>query len=200
MDAYGVYLLYLAFKKHFTTEKYDFIKYKGKIKASEPAFKKRTDRYFFEKLSRKVDEDQIKEYFLACFIECDNPSVLWIGDIAQNGQDNYNRWKARIDSLSYLFKNELTDLCSEYPIEEWFKVKNGSHPPILRALLKKKVSLETFVIIDKLIGSMDSINNKVFDPAWDAIYLRARKYQSFLNIDLKPYRTILHSFISNHER
>lgn len=181
-------------KKHFTTEKYDFIKYKGKIKASEVAFKKRTDRYFFEKLSRKVDEDVIKEYFLACFIECDNPAVLWIGDIAQNGQDNYNRWRGRVDSLTYLFKNELQDLAAEYPVEEWFKVKNGSHPPILRALLKKKLSLETFVIIDKLIGSMEAINNKVFDPAWEAIYLRARKYQSFLNIDLEPYRIILKTF------
>ena len=47
MKPLEVYQSYLAFKNHFTKEKYDYFKYGGRSRASEGAFNKRKDRYFF---------------------------------------------------------------------------------------------------------------------------------------------------------
>ena len=46
MTGFEVYKMYLALKQHFTKEKYDYHKYRGKVRASEDAFEQRHDRYF----------------------------------------------------------------------------------------------------------------------------------------------------------
>ena len=51
MTGFEVYKMYLALKQHFTKEKYDYHKYRGKVRASEDAFEQRHDRYFFKKLA-----------------------------------------------------------------------------------------------------------------------------------------------------
>ena len=62
MSPYEVYTTYLALKKHFTDKKYDYHKYRGKTRTSKNAFNARRDRYFFEKMSRKLsDEEVVKE-------------------------------------------------------------------------------------------------------------------------------------------
>jgi len=47
---FDVYKTYLAIKNHFTTD-YDYVKYGGKVTAKLETFTKRSDRYFFHKLS-----------------------------------------------------------------------------------------------------------------------------------------------------
>ena len=49
MTPFDTYKEYLAFKNHFTREKYDYHKYGGRSKAKIESFYKRKDRYFFEK-------------------------------------------------------------------------------------------------------------------------------------------------------
>ena len=62
---FEVYQTYLSFKNHFTKEKYDYFKYSGKTNASLNSFNKRRDKYFFEKMSRQKNDDEIKAYFLS---------------------------------------------------------------------------------------------------------------------------------------
>ena len=81
MTPIEVYKTYLAFKNHFTKPNYDYFQYCGKSRASKESFNKRKDRYFFERISRQKSDEEIKHYFLASFIECDDPSRLWIGEI-----------------------------------------------------------------------------------------------------------------------
>ena len=65
MKAYG---RYQALKLHFTTD-YDFVKYQGKIRTiSEEAFLKRKDQYFFRKIERKYNDEELTEFFVANFI------------------------------------------------------------------------------------------------------------------------------------
>jgi len=68
MKPLEVYQSYLAFKNHFTKEKYDYFKYGGRSRASEGAFNKRKDRYFFERMSRKKNDDEIKNSFLQILV------------------------------------------------------------------------------------------------------------------------------------
>ena len=39
-------------------------------------------------MSCKKSDDEIKEYFLANFVECDDPERLWIGEIISTGEDS----------------------------------------------------------------------------------------------------------------
>ena len=45
MDEFSVYKMYLALKLHFTTENYDVIAQRGRVRASRAAFAKRKDLY-----------------------------------------------------------------------------------------------------------------------------------------------------------
>ena len=55
MTGFEVYKMYLALRMHFTKDHYDYVKYRGKVNASEKAFEQRRDRYFFKKLATKYD-------------------------------------------------------------------------------------------------------------------------------------------------
>ena len=85
MSPFEVYSNFLAFKNHFTKKNYDYFKYCGKTRASLDSFHKRKDRYFFEKISRQKNDEEIKSFFVANFAECNDPERLWIGDIIRNG-------------------------------------------------------------------------------------------------------------------
>ena len=54
-----VYKNYLAFKNHFTKEKYDYFKYRGRSRSSTAAFNKRKDRY---SLKEYQERKQNKKY------------------------------------------------------------------------------------------------------------------------------------------
>ena len=71
MTGYEVYQMYLALKMHFTKDSYDFVKYKGRVSASEKSFEERRDRYFFKKLATKYEGSKILDYLVANFM--DNP-------------------------------------------------------------------------------------------------------------------------------
>ena len=62
------YRCYLALKNHFTKDHYDYIKYRGKTRASNEAFYKRKDRFWFEKFARQKNDKEIEEFFVSNFI------------------------------------------------------------------------------------------------------------------------------------
>ena len=77
------YRCYLALKNHFTKDHYDYIKYRGKTRASNQAFYKRKDRFWFEKFARNKNDKEIEEFFVSNFtiskISClqeDSPPLI----------------------------------------------------------------------------------------------------------------------------
>lgn len=191
MTPFEVYCCYLSLKNHFTKETYDYFKYHGKTKTTIQSFNKRKDKYFFEKTSRQKSDKEILEYFVSNFVETDDPQRLWIGSIIQSGESNYSNWKKRIQSLSYIFKNETVDLFSENSLESIFKCKNGNHPIILKKFLSKSISLETLVIYNKIFLFCNNFDKKLLDPVWESISLRIKKYSPFLNIETGPFKEIV---------
>ena len=87
MTGYEVYKTYLALRMHFTNEKYDYQKYRGKVTASEKSFEERRDRYFFKKLATKYSDNELMDYFVANFLH--DPR----GYIKSFHDGNYERWK-----------------------------------------------------------------------------------------------------------
>ena len=194
MSPYDVYTTYLAMKKHFTDYKYDFFKYNGKTRSSITSFNKRKDKYFFERMSRKLTDHEIRSYFIANFVATDNPSSIWIGEIMQSGEKNYNNFSKINQSITYIFEQECGKLFEEYPSIKSFDTNNG-HPPILKLYLGGELSIETLVILDMIINFCDRLDKKLSDPVWETVRFKIKKYRPFINIDMNKCKNTLRDII-----
>ena len=195
VNPFETYKSYLGLKNHFTKEKYDYIKYCGKSRASIESFYKRKDRFFFEKISRQKNDEEVIDFFVANFVSCDDPQALWIGEIMRSGEKNYTNWKKRTQSLSYVFKEEIGNVFGGKKFDEMFEIKGTKHPDIVKEHLQGNISLETFLILEKILGFKKDFDKKLGDPVWKFLSLRMEKYNSFLNIDVFRYKKILKEIV-----
>jgi hypothetical protein len=190
MTPFDAYKQYLALKNHFSKEKYDYHKYAGKSRASVESFNKRKDKYWFEKLSRQKSDEEIKNFYIANFVEADDPNSLWIGNVIRAGDIYYKEWTKRQQSLQYLFTQETQTLFSEYTLDQAFDCSKG-HPPVLKKFLSGNISPETLVIYDRIFLIRNNFDKKLLDPIWESVSLKIKKYTPFLNIDVFRYKKIL---------
>jgi hypothetical protein len=195
MSPFETYQHYLALKSHFTNPKYDFFKYGAKTRASMTSFNKRKDKYWFEKTSRKYSDKQVVDFLVSNFVSTDNPQNLWIGEIINSGERNYQEWMKRQQSLSYLFKEQSTELFSEVKLEDALNCSKG-HPPILKKFLSGKICIETLVIYDIIFLFGNKFDKKLLDPIWETVSLKIKKYKPFLNTDIFQYKKLLRDIIN----
>ena len=184
------YRCYLAMKNHFTKEKYDYIKYRGKVKATNEAFYKRKDRFWFEKFARQKNDKEIEEFFVANFTSCSDPESLWIGEMIKDGESRYQDWQKKVQSLSYVFKEDSEKLFADNKVDDVFDCSKG-HPIVLKKFLGGNISLESLVIYDIIFGYGKDFDKKLKDPVWETVSRRVKKYTPFLNIDVFRYKKIL---------
>ena len=194
MSPFETYQTYLSLKSHFTNSKYDFFKYGGKSRATVASFNKRKDKYWFEKSSRKYSDKEIVDFLLANFVSADNPQNLWIGEIINSGERTYAEWMRRQQSLTYLFKEQSQEFFSEIKLEDALNCSKG-HPPVFKRFLSGKLSLETFVIYDKIFCFSKDFDKKLLDPVWETVGLKIKKYNPFIHIDVFQYKKILREII-----
>ena len=188
------YRQYLALKNHFTKDSYDYHKYCGKSRATVQSFYKRKDRFWFEKVARQKTDQEVIEFFVANFVSCPDPETLWIGEMIKEGEGRYTNWKKKVQSLSYVFKEESESLFTENKFEDVFKCSKG-HPVILKKFLSGEISLETMVIYNRIFMFSKNYDQKLQDPVWKTVSRRIKKYNPFLNIDVFGYRKILKEII-----
>jgi len=196
MTPYEVYTTYLALKKHFTDIKYDFFKYNGKTRASVSAFNKRKDKYFFERMSRKMSDDEIKMYFISNFVATDNPASMWVGEIMQSGQRNYHDLAKKYQSLTYTFKEECGELLEGNSLPAIFDCSKG-HPLLLKMYLGGEVSAETLAILDTIFNYTCVWDKKMSDPVWETVSIKVKKYKPFINIDVPKCKKIIRDIIND---
>ena len=188
MQPIDVYQMYCAMKAHFSKSSYNFIKYGGKTKVSRDSFWKRNDRYFFVKISKKYNNDEIKDYLLSNFIQNRN------GYIANFNDQNYENWLDRKMMFYNIFQQELKPYIKNF--EPLFEVKDGNHPTLLKEYLGKRVSLETMVILDELVDFTKNWDEQLGDDVvWPDIKNLMKNYKGFLTIDKNKYRMKLLSLI-----
>ena len=196
MMPFDAYKCYLAMKNHFTKDNYDYQKYRGKRRATHQAFYKRKDRFWFEKFSRQKTDQEIEEFFVANFTSCSDPESLWIGEMIKEGEGRYQDWQKKVQSLSYVFKQEAEDLFTDIKVDEVFDCSKG-HPPILRKYLGGNISLESLVICDRIFGYGKNFDKDLNDPVWETVSRRVKKYKPFLNINVPRYKKILKEVVTN---
>lgn len=190
MNPFQVYTTYLAIKNHFTNKNYNYFTYNGKIKANIQSFYKRKDRFYFEKMSRQKSDEEIINFFVSNFASCDDPQSLWVGEIIKEGETNYKNWMRKTQSLAYIFKDEISVFNSKN-FDEMFKIEGNRHPKILKEFLQNKLSLETMIILNKILGYKKQFDRKLQDPVWEFVSMKIEKYTPFLHIDSNKYKLIL---------
>ena len=188
------YRCYLALKNHFTKDHYDYHKYRGKTRATNKAFYKRKDRFWFEKFARQKDDKEVVDFFVSNFIYSTDPGTMWIGEMIKEGEGRYQEWKKKTQSLSYVFREDVNNLFSDKNIDDVFDCSKG-HPLILKNYLGGKTSLETLVICDRILEYRKDWDKKLNDPVWETVSRKIKKYSPFLNIDVPHYKKILQQVV-----
>ena len=191
MMPFDAYRCYLSLKNHFTKDHYDYIKYRGKTRATVQAFYKRKDRFWFEKFARSKNDKEVEEFFVSNFIYSTDPATMWIGEMIKEGEGRYQEWQKKVQSLSYIFKEETSNLFADDNFGAMFAVDPPRHPTILKEYLGGKVSLETMVICDRILEYRKDWDKKLDDPVWETVSRKIKKYSPFLNIDVPRYKKIL---------
>jgi len=176
------YQKYLALKLHFSGN-YDYFKYGGKTSVSSAAFDKRRDRFKFVKLSNKLSDQQILEFYLANFIR----GKEWIGDFDNK---HWTEHKKVNQSLEYNYVNDMEKLLT---LVEKFDIlfisDERNHPKLVKAYLGKKISLETLVILEKILKYRKQFDKNISEAyVWPKVSLLIKKYEPFLKIDVNAYR------------
>ena len=194
MVPFDAYREYLALKNHFTKDNYDYFKYNKKVRATIQSFYNRKDRMWFEKVSRQKTDQEVTDFFVSNFVSCNDPESLWIGEMIKEGESRYQNWQKKVQSLSYIFKEESQSLFEENKFDDVFKCSKG-HPVLLKKFLSGKISLETMVIYDRIFMYGSKFDKKLQDPVWETVSRRIKKYSPFLNIDVLRYRKILKEVI-----
>ena len=191
-EGFNAYKLYLAVKNHFTTS-YDFFKYNGKVNAKEDSFLKRRDKFFFAKLQRKYNNDQLRDLFVSNFADGED---FWIGNVlTQKAESVYTEWKARQMKLSYIFEQDLKFLYDYYKdrnldFNSLFVMENG-HPILLQCVLRNDIYVETMVIIDRVLNYSRKWNKVLDDPVWTEFKKRMDKYSPFVLFEADKGKKIL---------
>ena len=183
-------------KSHFTNPKFDFFKYGGKSRATVASFNKRKDKYWFEKTSRKYSDQQILDFLLSNFVSANNPENLWIGEIINSGERNYAEWMRRQQSLTYLFKEQSSELLSNGNLNELFDCSKKKHPIVLKKYLGGEIDLETLTILEKVFSFVKNFDKKLDDPVWESVSLKIKKYMPFIYINVFQYKKILRQLIN----
>lgn len=184
MEAFDAFKKYLALKLYFKNDSYDYFKYNGSVNVQKSKFECRNDRYFFHKLSKKSD----LELFLVVNL-MDNPDT-WIGKLFdQDCEDRFKQTKKRIESLTYTFKEDMSQFDS---LDEAFVVRNGDYPKLLNMYRRGEVSPETLCILNSTVKIFDYWDSQISDTiVWPRTKSQLVKYSKFIHIDKKKFNDLL---------
>ena len=186
MSAFECYKEYLALKNHFTKPGYDYFKYNGKLKANPDSFNTRKDKLFFQKLAKHPD---VHNFLVA---NLSDNEKYWIRELAysEEAEKRYKQWLKRQQSLTYVFKQQLGKLDSDF--NQNFIVKDNEHPLLLKLFLGNDIDLETMCILLDVTGAKKHWDSKMkYDMIYDSVKLKIEKYTPFIKYDKEKMKKIV---------
>lgn len=186
MSAFECFKEYVALKNHFSKPTYDYFKYNGKVKLNPSSFDTRKDKLFFQKLAKHPD---VQNFLIANLSENER---AWIKDLAysEDAEKVYKTWLKRQQSLSYVFKQELGKLDSDF--NRNFLCKSNEHPMLLKKFLGKEISLETMCLLLEFAGAKKHWDAKMqYDLVYDSVKTKIEKYSPFIKCDKDKLKKIV---------
>lgn len=199
MEPFEVYRYYLALRLHFTTDQYDVIKQQGRVRASKQSFAKRKDLLAIRKIAENYSDKEIVDFLVANFVSGDR----WGGIFDTESKERYVSWKKRMESMYYTFEKELDILITfsnKNGLSFWdlFDCQKNEHPYIIKLYLRNSISMETLVILEKLSGYVNDLDNKLEqDLIWPDISRTIKKYDPFVNIKKEKYNELFRTRVGH---
>ena len=198
---HGMYL-------HFTTT-YDYFKYYGNaswgtVASMEKYFAKfehqtgfSWQRGFFTALGKKyVVELDLIYYYLSQMTR----GKMYPTEFLDVYFDDY---KNKMDSFSLHLQRNMkvvVEYMKEYNLEfnELFVGPGINHPPILKLLLGEDISLETFTVLDIILGFTKILDNKLVDPIWRDQKTLCYNYKPFLEVNVDSKRKLIRDVLNEN--
>jgi hypothetical protein len=156
------------------------------MKVNPSSFDKRKDKIFFQKLAKHPD---VHSFLIANLSENDRS---WIRDLAysEEAEKTYKDWMKRQQSLTYVFKQELSNLNTKF--NDNFICENNEHPNLLKLYLGKQISLDTLCLLLELTGAKKHWDSKMqYDLIWDTLRIKVEKYSPFITYDKDKIKNII---------
>jgi hypothetical protein len=186
VDGFKAYRYYLAIKLHFTTNDFDVFKNRGVVRGTREAFNSRNDRYIFEKLAKKYQDDkEIIQFFVANF--------AYGGDTAfyegQEAEENFLKWTKNKQSITKIFIDDLAKIISHIETKrlsfaQAFSFLDNEYPVALKLFLGKEINIESLRIIDDFHPIVDAwSNHSSLKYIWEGEFRRIKKLTGFVKYD-----------------
>lgn len=199
--ALNAYRMYLAAKLHFMTDKYDITECHAKVRVSRKAFSERNQQALYEKFADKFDTKlEMAQYLIANFAygAWGNTDIVY--GTAESDQ-NYKEWNRRKQSLTQVFKNDLSKIRLEWesnedmtPFIEDLTSKFPKIPHLFQMYIGKHITLETIIILDKFQPFL-KIWKENMGQLFEDEMRRIIKTKPFVRFDDKKMKPIYMGFI-----
>ena len=198
---HGMYL-------HFTST-YDYFKYFGNaswgtITSMEKYFAKfehqtgfSWQRGFFTSLGKKFDvELDLIYYYLSQMTRSKMYPTEFLDDY-------FDEYKSKMDSFSLHLQRNMkvvVEYMKEYDMKfnELFECRGINHPPILKLLLGGDISLETFTVLDIILGFTKILDKKLIDPIWRDQKALCYNYKPFLEVNVNEKRKLIKDVLNGN--
>ena len=196
MNGFEAYKEYLAIKNHFSLDSYDYIKYNGRISASEASFLKRKDKFFFTKLGRRFDrQDELRDFLVSNFLQNEK---IWVGNLLDEKHlEVYKSWQKKQQSLSYVFRSDFSNILSfidskDLTFDELFAIRDNELPLLLQLQQEDTIQVETLIVMDKVLGFFRRWDKKVEDDIfYPIVRKRIKKYEGFIDYDISKAKSLM---------
>jgi len=174
-ELYGVFK---GMRLHFTSPKYNYLKY-GPSKVSQAEFGKVF--VLANALTRKFKtRDALETRLVSVF----KNRKVWLNEICSPESEKMEREHTKVtSSFMYHFSCDLDllsrnndDMMVNFIVDNAFDL-----PPVAKQMISGKISLETFCVMDYLLNFSPKIN----DLVWKGDRLRVEKYKAFFKPDMR---------------
>ncbi len=196
MTGFETYKLYVSVKQHFNIDNdYNHIKFNGKSKGVNlDTYNRRKDKYYFEALGARKGKELL-QFYVANFVVGDGRYIAEMYN--QESEEVFFGWKGVIESLSYLFTEDLKhikDFLDERNLKfnDLFTITDGGHAIIFRFVEQKMIKVETYIIMDKVLNFSKQFEKEIEDEfIYPVIQYKFDRYAEFMNFNTKKYGTIM---------
>jgi hypothetical protein len=148
--------------------------------------------------------EELKNFYVANFIDGKGD---WVGELLQDGDENYAKWQKTIQSLTYTTENDTialfdgVDGAEFWSMDDYFKPVDGGWPMIITKLMQSKIKLETVCILIDTIGCMPRWEKQITeDIVWPSYHRLIKKYTPFIQYDKDKFTKFLKEKIREYAR
>ena len=135
------------------------------------------------------------EYFVSNFF---HNSKTWIGNLVRaDGETTYNKWRKYNQSFTYNFRSDCVLLNNRINadgirFDDLFNVSSGQHPKLLRLLLSGQISIQSVIILDKVLGFVKRWDKDIAETIiWPEKSFKIKKLSPFIKFNLTKCKFIM---------